>query len=135
MLPSCSVSLALLVLTVASPLQPIVLPPNALTAALPPVNSSAVSQETDLEEPTVQCDGDRYGHDLNLQSCRELVEHQMVDSGLETFAPRRPSPLVPAGRPQSYPTPWLFSSGKPKAPHAIWRWQKDRMMRLYDKAC
>lgn len=135
MLHSCSVGLALLVLTVASPLLPIVLPPNASTAALPLVNTSAVTQETDLEEPTVQCNGDRYGHELNLQSCRELVEHQMVDSGQETFGPRLPSPLVPPGRTASYPTPWLFSSGKPKAPHIIWRWQKDHIMRFYEKAC
>ncbi|KAL8876094.1 MAG: hypothetical protein Q9198_005647, partial [Flavoplaca austrocitrina] len=87
-----------------------ILPPNALTAASPPVNSSAVTQGTDLGEPTVQCNGKRFGHDLNLQSCRELVEHQLVDTGVETFAPRRSSPLVPAHDSATYPTPWLFSS-------------------------
>lgn len=135
MLHFCFVGLALLVLTTASPLQPIVLPPSALTAALPPVNSSAISLETNLKEPTVQCNGERYGYDLNLQSCRELVEHQLVSTGLETFAPRRSSPSVPAGRTASCPTPWLFSSGKPKGHHAIWQWQKSRMVRYFEKPC
>lgn len=119
MLRFCFVGLPLLVLTTASPLQPIVLPPNALTAALPPVNSSAVSLETNLKEPTVQCNGERYGYDLDLYSCRELLGHQLVNTGLETFAPRRSSPSVPASRTATCPTPWLFSSGKPKGHHIM----------------
>lgn len=98
-----------LFLSNASPLRPIVLPHNGLIAALQATNASTGLPEASVGAPYVECHGDKYGDDLDLSSCRQLVEKQIPLTGPETFAPRRPPSFdVPA----AYPTPFLFSSRK-----------------------
>ncbi|KAL8813941.1 MAG: hypothetical protein Q9223_006801 [Gallowayella weberi] len=107
MLPKFIAAFMILVLTTASPLQPIILPSNALIASSQPKNLSADSLEKPFGEPEIRCKGNEYGVDLRLDSCREMIERQIVLIGPETFRPRR---FPPEATPATYPTPFLFAS-------------------------
>ncbi|KAL8715390.1 MAG: hypothetical protein Q9220_000723 [cf. Caloplaca sp. 1 TL-2023] len=97
------------VLTSASPLAPITLPPSALALAQRPSSVSATSPAPSLGTIDIECDGEEYGHNLRYDSCEELIKEQMHIEGPETFKPRgQPGALA------TYPTPFLFSSGKSK---------------------
>lgn len=72
----------------------------------PTANNSWTSGFPHLGTRKLDCKGDVYGHNLQYTSCANVVQVQMVDPGLQTFAPRGVPGQV------TYNTPWRWSSCK-----------------------
>ena len=84
MFKSCFVSLAVLVLTEATPLALNIAHPNTLAQ----IRNSTDLLSQSFNASSIECDGHEYGQDLQYDSCDNVANHQMIPLGPETFAPR-----------------------------------------------
>ena len=80
---------------------------NPATLTLTPqVESSSNSSIPHLGAYSLECNGADYGRNLQYSSCENVVNDQIVLTGLEPFAPRgSPGDIT-------FTTPWVYVSSK-----------------------